>query len=42
MSRRGFGYKLLELMHTTRKGKERVVENNHITVEEVDDAKKRK
>ena len=29
-------YKLLELIRITRKGKERLVDNNHITIEEVD------
>ncbi|KAA0046770.1 ty3-gypsy retrotransposon protein [Cucumis melo var. makuwa] len=36
VSRKGLGYKLPEPICITRKGKEKVVDNNHITVEEVD------
>ncbi|KAA0067354.1 uncharacterized protein E5676_scaffold1704G00090 [Cucumis melo var. makuwa] len=36
VSRKGLGYKLPEPIHITRKGKEKVVDSNHITVEEVD------
>ena len=36
MSRKGIGYKSPEPIRIIRKGKEKVVDNNHITVEEVD------
>ncbi|KAA0059013.1 uncharacterized protein E6C27_scaffold233G00330 [Cucumis melo var. makuwa] len=36
VSRKGLGYKLPEPIRITRKGKEKVVESNHIIVEEVD------
>ena len=36
MSRKGLGYKSQESIHITRKGKERVVDSNHIAIEEVD------
>ena len=36
VSRKGLGYKSSELICITRKGKEKVVDNNHITIEEVD------
>ncbi|KAA0054169.1 uncharacterized protein E6C27_scaffold131G00980 [Cucumis melo var. makuwa] len=36
MSRKGLGYKSPEPICITRKGKEKVVDNNHITVKEVD------
>ncbi|KAA0056782.1 uncharacterized protein E5676_scaffold690G00380 [Cucumis melo var. makuwa] len=36
MSRKGLGYKSPEPIRITRKGKEKVVDNNHITVKEVD------
>ncbi|TYK02505.1 gypsy-like retrotransposase [Cucumis melo var. makuwa] len=35
-SRKGLGYKLPKPIRITRKGKEKVVDNNHITVEKVD------
>ena len=34
--RKGLGYKSPEPIHITRKRKEKVVDNNHITIEEVD------
>ncbi|KAA0055957.1 uncharacterized protein E6C27_scaffold319G00830 [Cucumis melo var. makuwa] len=36
MSRKGLGYKSPEPIRITRKGKKKVVDNNHITVKEVD------
>ncbi|TYK21493.1 uncharacterized protein E5676_scaffold305G00300 [Cucumis melo var. makuwa] len=36
VSRKGLGYKSPESIRITRKGKEKVVDNNYITVEEVD------
>ncbi|KAA0042178.1 gypsy-like retrotransposase [Cucumis melo var. makuwa] len=36
MSRKGLGYKLPEPIHITKTGKEKVVDNNYITVKEVD------
>ncbi|KAA0039583.1 uncharacterized protein E6C27_scaffold744G00570 [Cucumis melo var. makuwa] len=36
VSRKGLGYKSPEPICITRKGKEKVVDSNHITVEEVD------
>ncbi|KAA0039557.1 uncharacterized protein E5676_scaffold775G00710 [Cucumis melo var. makuwa] len=36
MSRKGLGYKSPEPIRITRKGKEKVVDSNHITVKEVD------
>ena len=36
VSRKGLGYKLPGPIRITRKGKEKVVDNNYITVEEVD------
>ncbi|TYK25790.1 ty3-gypsy retrotransposon protein [Cucumis melo var. makuwa] len=41
MSRKGLGYKSPEPIRITRKGKEKVVDNNHITVEEVDSMKEK-
>lgn len=41
VSRKGHEYNLPELMHITRKGKKRVVDNNHIIVEEVDDVEEK-
>ncbi|TYK02888.1 uncharacterized protein E5676_scaffold968G00270 [Cucumis melo var. makuwa] len=42
MSRKGLGYKLPGPIRITRKGKEKVVDSNHITVKEVDIAWKKK
>ncbi|TYK15065.1 uncharacterized protein E5676_scaffold45G001150 [Cucumis melo var. makuwa] len=42
VSRKGLGYKSLEPTCITRNGKEKVVDSNHITVEEVDSWKKKK
>ena len=36
VSRKGLEYKLSEPIRRTRKWKEKVIDNNHITVEEVD------
>ncbi|KAA0042067.1 retrotransposon gag protein [Cucumis melo var. makuwa] len=41
MSRKGLGYKSPEPIRITRKGKEKVVDNNHITVKEVDSMKEK-
>ncbi|KAA0033081.1 gypsy-like retrotransposase [Cucumis melo var. makuwa] len=42
VSKKGLGYKSLEPIRITRKRKEKVVDSNHITVEEVDSMEKKK
>ena len=41
VSRKGLRYKSPEPIHITKKGNERVVDNNHITIEEVDSTNKK-